>query len=83
MCLLKMYFNIAPQVQELYNIFTGQPNYNVTLPMILSEWHRLRNNSVQFGVFWEKLCTLGGAYWMNWIPQNSTDVSGILQQRSY
>ncbi|TMS06801.1 ATP-binding cassette sub-family A member 12 [Larimichthys crocea] len=78
--LLMDWYPLVQKVQELYNIFTGQPNYNVTLPMILSEWHRLRNNSVQFGVFWEKLCTLGGAYWMNWIPQNSTDVSGILQQ---
>ncbi|TKS67339.1 ATP-binding cassette sub-family A member 12 [Collichthys lucidus] len=79
--LLMDWYPLVQKVRELYHTFTGQPDYNVTLPMILSEWHRLLNNSVQFGVFWEKLCTeLGGAYWMNWIPQNSTDVSGILQQ---
>lgn len=49
--------------------------------MILSEWHRLYNNSLQLGVLFDRLATvLGGAYWM---PDNSTpDVTGILQQRS-
>uniref|UniRef100_A0A3Q1F1V9 ATP-binding cassette, sub-family A (ABC1), member 12 n=1 Tax=Acanthochromis polyacanthus TaxID=80966 RepID=A0A3Q1F1V9_9TELE len=67
---------------EAYNLFTRQADYNVTLPMILSEWHKLKNNSLQFGVFWHRLTTeLGGTYWMNWMPDNNThDVVQTLQQ---
>ena len=68
----------------MYNIITGQEDYNVTLPMILSEWHKLKNNSVQFGVHLNILANeLGGAYWMNWIPDNNThNIAETLQQRS-
>uniref|UniRef100_A0A3Q1B3N0 ABC transporter domain-containing protein n=1 Tax=Amphiprion ocellaris TaxID=80972 RepID=A0A3Q1B3N0_AMPOC len=67
---------------EVYNLLTGQADYNVTLPMILSEWHKLRNTSLQFGVFWHRLATeLGGTYWTNWMPDNNThDVVQTLQQ---
>lgn len=83
--LLKFLFHIMfPQAQELYNTLLGQADYNATLPMILSEWHNLYNKSLQFGVFLESLPSkLGEAYWMNWMPDNSThDVTGTLQQRS-
>lgn len=82
---LDMLFHIMfPQAQELYSTLTGRADYNVTLPMILSEWHKLYNNSMQFGVFLERLpAKLGGPYWMNWMPYNSShDVIGTLQQRS-
>lgn len=69
---------------EMYNNLLGQAGFNITLPMILSEWHKLYNNSLQFNVFLERLGTkLGGTYWMNWMPDNnSQDVPGTLQQRS-
>lgn len=73
-----------PQAQELFSTINGQSDYNVTLPMILSEWHELHNNSLQFGLFINRLVTeLGGAYWKNWMPDiNAQDVTGTLQQRS-
>lgn len=75
---------MSPQAQEFYSTLTGIGDYNVTLPMILSEWHKLYNNSLKFGVFTDRLATeLGKEYWMNWMPDNSTHVvTGTLQQRS-
>lgn len=73
-----------PQAYEIYSTLTGDADFNVTLPMILSEWHMLYNNGIQFAALLERLSTeLGGAYWMDWMPDNSThDVTGTLQQRS-
>lgn len=81
------FFNIYimfPQAQELYSTLTGQAYSNVTLPMILSEWHKLYNNSMQFRALLQRLPEkLGGAYWTNWMPETSTDeLLGALQQRS-
>ncbi len=72
------------QAHEVYSTLTDQADYNVTLPMILSEWQVLYNNSVQFAMLLDRLSTeLGGAYWMDWMPDNSShDVTGTLQQRS-
>ncbi|KAK5890557.1 hypothetical protein CesoFtcFv8_014071 [Champsocephalus esox] len=77
--LLVDWLPLVQKAQDLYGVLTGQTQYNVSLPMILSEWHRLYNNSLQLGVLFDRLATvLGGAYWM---PDNSTlDVTGILQQ---
>ncbi|XP_059199203.1 glucosylceramide transporter ABCA12 [Centropristis striata] len=68
--------------QDLWSALTVQSDDNVTLPMILSEWHKLGNNSLQLGMLLGKVTTeLGGAYWMNWMPENSTnDVTATLQQ---
>ncbi|XP_034550567.1 uncharacterized protein abca12 [Notolabrus celidotus] len=57
-------------------------DYNVTLPMILSEWQKMYNNSMQFFTLVHRLAEeLGGAYWMDWMPDNSThDVTETLQQ---
>lgn len=72
-----------PQGQDWLGALTGQKDYNVTLPMVLSEWHNVYNNSVQFCMLLERLATkLGGAYWMNWMPNNTYDVTRTLQQRS-
>lgn len=73
-----------PQAQELYSTLTGQAYSNVTLPMILSEWHKLYNNSMHFGAFVQRLPEkMGGAYWTNWMPETSTDeLLESLQQRS-
>ncbi|XP_051259483.1 uncharacterized protein abca12 isoform X6 [Dicentrarchus labrax] len=79
--LLMDWLPVVQKVQDVYSTFTQQADYNVTLPMILSEWHKLYNDSLQFGMFSERLTTeLGGAYWMNWMPNSSLDVIGILQQ---
>ncbi|KAK5861274.1 hypothetical protein PBY51_022684 [Eleginops maclovinus] len=73
---------LVQKAQDLYGVLTGQTLSNVTLPMILSEWHRLYNNSLQFVVLSDRLTTeLGGAYWMNWMPDNSTvDVTETVLQ---
>ncbi|XP_044072836.1 LOW QUALITY PROTEIN: glucosylceramide transporter ABCA12 [Siniperca chuatsi] len=80
--LLMDWLPLIQKAQEVDSTLTGQADYNVTLPMILSEWHKLYNNSMQFGVFLDRLATeLGRAYWMNWMPDNSTDdITGTLQQ---
>ncbi|XP_040913792.1 ATP-binding cassette sub-family A member 12 [Toxotes jaculatrix] len=80
--LLTDWLPLIQKAQEVYGTITGQADYNVTLPMILSEWHKLNNNSMQFGVLLNRLVTeLGGAYWMNWMPDNSThNVIETLQQ---
>ncbi|XP_073329250.1 uncharacterized protein abca12 [Pagrus major] len=72
---------LAQKVQEVYNTILVKANYSVTPPMILSEWHNLYNKSLQFAVLFERVSTeLGEAYWINWLPDNSThDVAGILQ----
>ncbi|XP_078117794.1 uncharacterized protein abca12 isoform X3 [Sander vitreus] len=73
---------LVQKAQDVYTALTGQTDYNVTLPMILSEWHKLCNNSVQVAVLSHRLGTeLGGEYWMNWMPDNSSqDVTETLQQ---
>lgn len=80
-CLIYIMF---PQAQDLYSTLTGQTYANATLPMILSEWHKLYNNSMQFGGLLQSLPEkLGGAYWTNWMPETSNDeLLGALQQRS-
>ncbi|XP_038576238.1 uncharacterized protein abca12 isoform X3 [Micropterus salmoides] len=80
--LLMDWLPLIQKAGEMYSNLTGPADYNVTLPMILSEWHKLYNNSVQFGVLLERVATaLGGEYWMNWMPDNITyDVTGTLQQ---
>lgn len=71
------------QAQDVYNTITEQTDDNVTLPMILSEWHKLQNFSMQFGMLLDTLVTgLGGAYWMDWMPDNNDhNVTETLQQR--
>ncbi|XP_076025938.1 uncharacterized protein abca12 [Genypterus blacodes] len=54
-----------------------QSQHNVTLPMILSEWHKLSNLS--FGALMAQ--EVGGAGRMDWMPGNSTqNVTQIAQQ---
>ncbi|XP_047193227.1 glucosylceramide transporter ABCA12 isoform X2 [Scophthalmus maximus] len=80
--LLKDWLPLIQKSQEVYAAITSQTDDNATLPMILSEWHQLNNKSMRFGEFLNRLATeLGGAYWMNWMPDNSThDVTQALQQ---
>ncbi|KAM9710193.1 uncharacterized protein abca12 isoform 2-T2 [Menidia menidia] len=80
--LINDWIDVVQEVVEVYSTLTGQADFNVTLPMILSEWHNLQNKSQQFGEFFDKLVTeLGAAYWMNWMPENTThDITGTLQK---
>lgn len=49
--------------------------------MIISEWHKL-NNSNRFEVWLSRLPgELDAAYWINWMPNMTFDISGILLQR--
>ncbi|XP_049904471.1 glucosylceramide transporter ABCA12 isoform X1 [Epinephelus moara] len=73
---------LVQKAQDVYNTITEQTDDNVTLPMILSEWHKLQNFSMQFGMLLDTLVTgLGGAYWMDWMPDNNDhNVTDTLQQ---
>lgn len=72
---------VFPQFQEVYRALTSQADYNVTLPMILSEWHKLYNGS-RFEVWLSRLRgELGAVYWRNWMPSMTCDISGTLIQR--
>ncbi|XP_060910213.1 uncharacterized protein abca12 isoform X2 [Labrus mixtus] len=73
---------LVESAQDFNSTLMGNADYNVTLPMILSEWQKLNNNSMQFGMFVDRSTEeLGGAYWANWMPDNSThDVTWSLQQ---
>ncbi|KAL7385149.1 hypothetical protein ABVT39_016568 [Epinephelus coioides] len=73
---------LVQKAQDVYNTITEQTDDNVTLPMILSEWHKLQNFSMQFGMLLDTLVTgLGGAYWMDWMPDNNDhNVTETLQQ---
>ncbi|XP_036965803.1 ATP-binding cassette sub-family A member 12 isoform X3 [Acanthopagrus latus] len=76
---------VAQKVQEVYDTILVKANYSVTPPMILSEWHKLYNKSLQFARLMEKVSTeLGEAHWMNWMPDNSThDITGTLQHSAF
>lgn len=70
-----------PQFQEICRALTSEVGYNVTLPMILSEWQKLYYNS-RYKVWISRLPTeLGAAYWMNWMPNTTHDISGTLLER--
>lgn len=79
-----VFYILLLQAQKLYGTIVGQSDYNITLPTILSEWHKLYNHSLQLGESLDRLGReLGGEYWMNWMPENSTfDLAASLQQRS-
>ncbi|XP_031714357.1 ATP-binding cassette sub-family A member 12 [Anarrhichthys ocellatus] len=80
--LLMDWLPLVQKAQVVYSALTDRDDYNVTLPMILSQWHKLCNSSVQFGMLLNKLASkLIGEYWMNCMPDNSThDVTWTLQQ---
>ncbi|MEQ2251418.1 hypothetical protein ILYODFUR_010724, partial [Ilyodon furcidens] len=73
---------VVENVQEVYYVLTGQADFNLTLPMMLSEWNNLYNASMQFGEFLERLISqLGEDSWMNWIPGHYThNIMETLQQ---
>uniref|UniRef100_A0A665XAY9 ATP-binding cassette, sub-family A (ABC1), member 12 n=1 Tax=Echeneis naucrates TaxID=173247 RepID=A0A665XAY9_ECHNA len=83
--LLSDWLPLIQKAQELYSTLIGQTDDNVTLPMILSGWHKLNKTSLQFANFFNRLNTeLGGSYWENWMPEISThNLTETLQQSIY
>lgn len=72
---------MSRQAKEFVNIFTGKADQNVTLPMILYEWHKVCNTSLQFAELLISLPEkLGVEYWNNW-KVNISQVQLTLQQR--
>lgn len=67
-------------MQEVQSIVTGQAELNVTLPMVLSEWHKFYNTNLEFAEYLDT--KVGGVDWKNWMPGTSVDhLPGALQQR--
>ncbi|KAK5599121.1 hypothetical protein CRENBAI_025848 [Crenichthys baileyi] len=73
---------VVENVQKVYYVLTGQADFNLTLPMMLSEWNNLYNASMQFGELLERLISqLGEDSWMSWIPGHYThNLTETLQQ---
>ncbi|XP_053295252.1 uncharacterized protein abca12 isoform X4 [Pleuronectes platessa] len=79
--LLKDWQPLIQKAQEVYDAITSRTEYNVTLPMILSEWQKSNNKTMKFGELLNRLAEeLGGAYWMNWMPDNPQNFTQALQQ---
>ncbi|XP_035265465.1 uncharacterized protein abca12 [Anguilla anguilla] len=72
---------VVPELLRLMGVVNGSEVFNVTAPMLLTDWHKLSGTVLQFGQ------SLGGfsAYdWASWMPQPSNitvDWSGILMRR--
>ncbi|XP_051937575.1 glucosylceramide transporter ABCA12 [Hippocampus zosterae] len=60
--------------EELYSILSeGGKDVNVTLSMILSQWHTFFNRTLEFGGFLHRLPSeLGTGYWLKWLPGNNS-----------
>nr|XP_057937662.1 glucosylceramide transporter ABCA12 [Doryrhamphus excisus] len=81
--LLMDWMPLVEKAYELYSTFTEVGEYhNVTLPMVLYEWHKLHASTLEFGAFLDRLSSdLDEGYWLDWIPGNmSTDIVETLQQ---
>ncbi|PWA31216.1 hypothetical protein CCH79_00002910, partial [Gambusia affinis] len=80
--LLMDWIPVVQKAGEVYYILTGQADFNLTLPMMLSEWNNLVNASMEFGEFFQRFITyLDQDYWLNWIPGHLTyDFMETLQQ---
>uniref|UniRef100_A0A7N9AV98 ATP-binding cassette, sub-family A (ABC1), member 12 n=1 Tax=Mastacembelus armatus TaxID=205130 RepID=A0A7N9AV98_9TELE len=62
------------KAKDIYSNLTDQADYNATLPMILAEWKKLYNNSLQFPVLLDRLTTeLGKVDWIYWMSENDTE----------
>uniref|UniRef100_A0A673B806 ATP-binding cassette, sub-family A (ABC1), member 12 n=1 Tax=Sphaeramia orbicularis TaxID=375764 RepID=A0A673B806_9TELE len=78
-------FDWMPLIYKVYYAIQGHGGDNVTLPMILSEWHLLLNKTQQFGGLLEEVAEeMGAEYWMNWVVENNTsDFLGTLLQSAF
>uniref|UniRef100_A0A3Q2QFZ9 ATP binding cassette subfamily A member 12 n=1 Tax=Fundulus heteroclitus TaxID=8078 RepID=A0A3Q2QFZ9_FUNHE len=83
--LLEDWNPVVQNAKEVYCVLTGTMDFNLTLPMMLSEWNDLYNVSMQFGTFLGRLMTrLGPDYWMKWGSGTFTyDIMETLQQRLF
>ncbi|XP_003445395.1 LOW QUALITY PROTEIN: ATP-binding cassette sub-family A member 12 [Oreochromis niloticus] len=80
--LLMDWEDLIEKGQDLYSSLTGKADFNITLPMILSEWQELNEESFEFTELLTKMTEkLDEEYWMNWTPDNNTQfASGALQK---
>ncbi|KAG7503728.1 ATP-binding cassette sub-family A member 12 [Solea senegalensis] len=80
--LLMEWMPLFQKAQEVYDAITSRINATATLPMILSEWHKMQESTMQLDSLLSRLVSeLGGAYSMNWMQVNITqDLVGTLQQ---
>ncbi|CAN9497876.1 unnamed protein product [Ophioblennius macclurei] len=81
--LLLYWETLVEQALALNSTLTGEAEFSVGLPTILSEWHQFNNSSARFANFVRQLPpSLYEEYWMNTIPENSTyDMAETLQER--
>ncbi|XP_074551452.1 uncharacterized protein LOC141808677 [Halichoeres trimaculatus] len=82
---LKVLVPLIESAEDFNSTILSATVIKVPISVILSTWQKMFNNSVQFielvGTLAEEL---GGAYWMNWMPDNSTDnVTETLQQSAF
>ncbi|CAL8266921.1 unnamed protein product [Lota lota] len=67
-------------VEEGYNNIASHQGNNVTLPLILSEWHKLCNNTMNFPLFIDRtLSNYLSDYWM--FGNNTYDMTETLLER--
>lgn len=66
------------QAYEFYQTFDGLAGQKATLPMILSEWHRLYGAALRLVALWQSLPErLGEAYWNNWLVDGSQALESL------
>lgn len=68
----RLFYIMFQQALEFNRIFEGLAGRNVTLPMILSEWHEVSRTTLRFVALWQSLPEkLGEAHWNNWLVDSS------------
>lgn len=67
-----LFYLMFRQALEFNRTFEGLAGRNVSLPMILSEWHKVYRTGLRFVALWQSLPEkLGEAYWNNWLVDSS------------
>ncbi|XP_064800500.1 uncharacterized protein abca12 isoform X2 [Oncorhynchus masou masou] len=73
--LLAEWMPVVDKATQLMNIVQGTTNANVTVPMILTEWHALAGSFVSGEVALRNFSNLlDAAYLVGWVPENITAV---------
>ncbi|KAG7463948.1 hypothetical protein MATL_G00182090 [Megalops atlanticus] len=76
---------VVQKVNVLVAVIQGQDTFNVTLPMLLSDWNTLSQTYVRFSQFLGGFfSTLDQSYWAAWFPHPdniTVDWAGILTRR--
>ncbi|KAJ8352846.1 hypothetical protein SKAU_G00243220 [Synaphobranchus kaupii] len=83
--LLAQWTPVVIKLNRLLGVVKGSEMFNVTVPVLLSDWRKLCGNVLHFGTFLgEFSAALGENYWAAWIPKPTNitvDWSGILKRR--